>query len=199
MGIEDSIEAIKLINPNGLTFITLTIVSWIDLFTRVAFADIVLDSLRYCQKDKGLNVYAYVIMPSHLHLIVNTENSRGLAPIIQSFKSYTAKQILAALKDKSVLESRKDWLLSHFAHQANLARFNRQHQVWKAGYHPFALYSPKMCRQKLHYIHQNPVSARIVAEPTHYLHSSASNYAYGKGILEVILLEDIWNDIGYVG
>jgi len=81
----------KILQPNRLNFLTLTIVDWIDLFTRATYSEIILDSLRFCQQNKELVVYAYVIMPSHLHLIVSTDHPNGLAPIIQSFKSYTAK------------------------------------------------------------------------------------------------------------
>jgi len=82
----------KILNQNGLNFITFTIVDWIDLFTRSVYCDIILDSLRFCQKEKGLNIYAYVIMPSHIHMIIATDHPDGLSAIIRSFKSYTILQ-----------------------------------------------------------------------------------------------------------
>ena len=69
----------KILDQNGLNFLTLTIVEWIDLFTRPVYSDIVIESLRYCQKEKGLMAFGYVIMPSHLHLIVRTDNTTGLS------------------------------------------------------------------------------------------------------------------------
>ena len=138
-------------------------------------------------------------MPSHVHLILSTDHPDGLAPIIQSFKSYTAKQILALLHDKQNVESRREWLPHHFAFHAKKNKTHSNFQVWKRDNHPIALYTPSVTRQKLDYIHDNPVQARIVAEAEHYLFSSASNYAEKDCLFKVTLLEDIWNDIGFVG
>jgi len=167
----------KILEQNGLNFLTLTVVEWIDLFTRLDYCDILLDSLRFCQKEKGLLIFGYVIMPSHLHIIARTEATTGLSPIIQSLKSFTANQILKYLRDKSKPESRREWLLNHFAFNARKNKNHSQHQVWQRGNHPIALYSPRVIRQKLGYVHDNPVNAKIVAKPEHYLLSSASNYA----------------------
>ncbi len=188
----------KIINQNGLNFLTFTVVEWIDLFTRTFYRNITLESLRFCQQEKELLLHAYVIMPSHIHILASTEATAGLSPIIQSFKAYTARQILNYIKDKSKPESRREWLLNHFAFAARRSRSNSQHQVWQRDNHPIALYSPKVIRQKLEYIHLNPVVAQLVGEPTHYLHSSASNYAHGRGVLDVAILDGIWNDVGYV-
>ncbi len=188
----------KILDQNGLNFLTFTIVEWIDLFTRPVYCDILLDSLRFCQKEKGLLLHAYVIMPSHIHLIASTDEPTGLSSIIQNFKSFTAKQILAYLQDSSRPESRRDWLLNHFAFNARKNRTGRQHQVWQRDNHPIILYSPRVIRQKLGYIHDNPVAAKIVAQPEHYLFSSASNYIDGSGLLDVLILDDIWNDTGYI-
>ena len=78
----------KILDQHGLNFLTFTIVEWIDLFTRPVYSEIILDSLRHCQKEKDLLLYGYVIMPSHIHLIARTEATSGLSAIIQSFKSY---------------------------------------------------------------------------------------------------------------
>ena len=110
----------------------------------------------------------------------------------------TAKQVLKYLQDKSKPESRREWLLNHFAFNARKNKTHSQHQVWQGDNHPIALYSPKVIRQKLGYIHLNPVEAKIVARPEHYLMSSASNYKNGEGLLDVLIMEDIWSDVGYV-
>ena len=188
----------KIYDQQGLNFLTLTIVDWIDLFTRPIYSEIILESLRFCQKEKGLLVFGYVIMPSHLHLILQANADIGLSAIIQSFKSFTAKAILRYVEDKSKIESRRNWLLHHFAANARQNKTKRRHQVWQKGNHPIELYSPKVIRQKLNYIHRNPVVSRIVNEPADYIFSSASNYLTGEGVLDVQLLDDIWNDVGYV-
>ena len=91
----------KILDQNGLNYLTLTIVEWIDLFTRPVYKDIIIDSLKYCQEHKELKIHAYVIMSNHLHLILSTEASAGLSSILRSFKSHTAKQILKYLQDKT--------------------------------------------------------------------------------------------------
>ncbi len=188
----------KILDQHGLNYLTLTIVEWIDLFTRPVYCEIILDSLRFCQKNKGLEIHAYVIMPSHLHLIVSAGSETELSDILQSFKSHTAKQFLKYIQDKSNPESRRAWLINHFKFNARKNKTNSEHQVWQRDNHPIILYSPKVIRQKLGYIHFNPVDAKIVAKPEHYLFSSATNYAMGKGLLDVSLLDDIWNDVGYI-
>ena len=60
----------KILDQHGLNFVTCTVVDWVDVFIRKAYKDIIIESVDYCQKEKGLRVYAYVIMSSHLHLIV---------------------------------------------------------------------------------------------------------------------------------
>ena len=186
----------KILDQNGLNFLTCTVVDWIDLFTRKELADIILDSLQFCQKEKGLIIYGYVLMPSHLHLIVSTEDPKGLSSIIQAFKSFTAKAILKNLQDKTKPESRREWLLRHFSFAARKNKSNSQYQVWQHDNHPIYLYAPKVIRQKLLYIHNNPVVDKIVLNPEDYRRSSASNYATGTGILEVTVMDWIWSDIG---
>ena len=91
-------------------YLTLTIVGWADIFTRKNYKDIIIDSLAYCQKEKGFIIYAYVIMSNHLHLIATAkESSKGLSAILGDFKRHTAKQIIKAIKTQP--ESRREWLL----------------------------------------------------------------------------------------
>ena len=188
----------RILNQKGLNFLTLTIVDWIDLFTRKELAEVIIESLRYCQENKSLVLNAFVLMPSHVHLIARAREETQLSDIIQSFKSYTAKQILAYLKDISNTESRRDWLLNRFQFNARKNKTNSEYQVWQKDNHPVILYSPHVIRQKLNYIHFNPVEAGVVAQPEHYILSSASNYVSGKGILDVEVMDDIWNDTGYI-
>ena len=157
-----------------------------------------LSALKFCQKEKGLLIHAYVIMPSHIHLIVQTANTNGLSPIIQSFKSYTANQILKYIKNKTNVESRRAWLLNQFAFNARKNKTHSRHQVWQRNSHPIILYSPYVIRQKWLYIHNNPVAAKIVDKASNYLYSSASNYTCGNGLFEIDMLDGIWNDVGYV-
>jgi REP element-mobilizing transposase RayT len=65
----------RILDQEGLNIITCTIVGWIDIFTRKCYRDLLLDSLNFCRKEKGLLVFAYVIMSNHIHLIIQTNKS----------------------------------------------------------------------------------------------------------------------------
>jgi len=195
----------RILDQKGLNFITITIVDWIDLFTRKVLSEMIIKNLAHCRNKKGLKIFGYVIMSSHIHLIVRATEEQALSAIIGDFKSYTAKKIIQFLEDKTTKESRKEWLLSHFHNAAILDGKNRNYKIWQKGNRPIELYTPKVIRQKLDYIHQNPVVGGIVSLPEHYLFSSASNYQNAhlsdeqkNNKLEIDFLEGIWNDDGYV-
>lgn len=171
-------------------FVTFTIVGWIDVFSRKACKEIIMDALVYCMKHKGLHVHAYVIMESHLHLVLSADSaSSGLSAIIRDFKKHTAKQIIE-WTSTSDQESRRDWMLLVFRHFGRRNKRNAKFQVWKQDNRPMELFYPKFTAQKVDYIHRNPVAGGIVDRAEDYLHSSARNYA-GRGdyLLEVELLD----------
>ncbi len=84
----------KAIIPDKAYFITITCVNWVDVFTRLNHKYTIVNSLKYCQKNKDLEVFAYCIMPSHLHLICSANKGKMLSDIIRDFKKYTAKQLI---------------------------------------------------------------------------------------------------------
>jgi putative transposase len=98
----------QIINQGNAHFLTLQIVSWVDIFTRKVYKDIIVDALNYCIKHKGLIVYAYVIMSNHLHIITQSDGD-NLSGIIRDFKSFTSKEMLKYIK--SGKESRDKWML----------------------------------------------------------------------------------------
>ena len=187
-------------DQHGLNFVTCTIVGWIDIFSRKNYRDIVLDSLTFCRKEKGLLVFAYVIMTNHLHLILQTDTTShySLSEIIRDFKKFTSYSILNAIQNEP--ESRRDWLMHMFAYYAKYNPNNAHFQLWKQDNHPIALYSEKVIRQKVDYIHTNPVRAGIVNNPDDYIYSSAVNYKTQNrdGIIKIDLLEPWWSNAGRV-
>lgn len=185
----------KITDPEGAYFLTLTTVGWIDVFTRKAYRDILIESLRFCQEQKGLVLFAYVIMSNHLHLIAQAKDA-NLGAVIGDFKKYTARKIIDAIQEPG--ESRREWLLYQLRWFAKQNRKNRStHQLWQSGDHPVIVYSPKVIWQKLDYLHLNPVKEGWVAAPEHYLYSSATNYAGQESLLEVTIL-DLGCTEGYV-
>lgn len=154
-------------------FVTSTVVGWIDVFTRSRYADVLIDSLRYCQQSKNLDVFAYVIMPSHIHLVVRNLDNK-LSGIIRDFKSFTAGRIIQMVKNTKG-ESRKEWLLHMFQYHARFKNQNKKYQFWQKTSYPIELFTPKMIDQKINYIHMNPVAAGLVNQPEYWAYSSASS------------------------
>ena len=173
-------------DQNATHFLTFTVCGWIDLFTRKAYKDVVLESFRFCQHEKGLIINAYVIMSNHIHLIARAKEGFTLSDIVGDFKKFTHRQMIKIIDSEA--ESRRLWMLHQFAYYASRHSKNENYQIWTNSSHPEALYSSEMTMSKLHYTNYNPVRAGWVAEPEHYLYSSAINYAGGKGLIEVDLL-----------
>lgn len=162
-------------------YVTFQVVRWVDIFTRKTYRDIVIDSLRFCQQTKGLEIYAYVIMSNHIHLLIRS-NCNKLSDTIREFKSYTAKQILSSINNEP--ESRRDWMLNIFEFAAKQHKRNSKYQVWTHENHAELIYSKEFITQKINYIHANPVRAGIVVNAEDYVYSSASNFAGKDGLID---------------
>jgi putative transposase len=168
-------------------YVTFRVVYWVDIFSRKIYRDIFIDSLKFCQKEKGLNVYAYVIMTNHIHLILSSPGG-NLSNIIRDLKSYTAKTIIEAADVNT--ESRRKWMRALFNFAGKKNKRNTEFQFWRQDNHPVELITKAFTEEKLNYIHNNPVQAGFVSKPEDWIYSSASNYAAGiENILEVILIE----------
>ena len=88
-------EKYKVIDSAVPTFITITIVDWVDLFVRPIYCNILDESLHYCISEKGLSLHAYVYMSSHIHLIVTAFDGE-LQNVIRDFKKFTSKKLIEA-------------------------------------------------------------------------------------------------------
>jgi REP element-mobilizing transposase RayT len=147
-----------------------------------------MESLRYCQQHKGLDLYAYCIMTSHVHLIIGRRGNGTLEGIIRDIKKYTSVKIVEAVKDNPQ-ESRKDLLMWLFERTGRYNPNNKIYQFWEQHSHPIELNTNIMLEQRLEYIHNNPVEAGIVLSPEDYLYSSALNYAgLPEKLIDVILI-----------
>lgn len=170
-------------DQEALHYLTLQIVHWVDIFSRKIYRDIIIDSLRYCQQNKGLEIYAYVIMSNHIHLLVRSKKS-NLSDVIRDFKRHTSKKIIETIDLEQ--ESRREWMLMIFRYAARKYKRNNEYQVWTHENHAEEIYSNKFIEQKTLYIHQNPVRSGIVEKPEDYLYSSARNYAEMDYLIDVI-------------
>lgn len=172
--------------PNRAYFITITTVNWVDLFTRLEQRQMIIDSLKFCTSQKGLEIYAYCLMPSHLHMLCRASDNLYLSDIIRDFKKFTSKKAIELIYNQP--ESRRNWLLEMFRSNCSHLTRNQTHKVWQNGYQAILVESEKFVYQKLEYIHNNPVKDGIVEYPEEYLFSSARNYADKESMLEVCVL-----------
>ena len=170
---------------SAVYFLTLRVVNWVDVFTRREYRDIIIENLQYCQQNKGLVIFAYVIMSNHIHLLIQSKND-NLSSIIRDFKGYTSKVILKQIE--TGVESRKEWMLHNFKEAAVKHERNTTYQFWAHANHAEEIFSNKFIEQKLDYIHNNPVKAGIVYQPQDYIYSSARNYAGLDFILKVEII-----------
>ena len=164
-------------DQHGMYFITSTVHQWVDVFTRKDYIDILLDSLRFCQQEKGLKIYGWVVMTNHIHLIVQSDKV-PLSDIIRDFKKFTATTITKAIANNPK-ESRKRWLLW-------LLKKDDKIWFWEEGYHGEEIFSKSFFESKMRYIHLNPVRAGLVEKEEEYLYSSCRDlYGVRKGLLEL--------------
>jgi len=168
-------------------YLTMTVVGWADVFTRPVYKDAIIASLNYCIEKKGLNVYAYVLMTNHLHLLVNSDEPILLKDTIRDFKRHTSKLLIQLIKNEP--ESRREWLLSLFGIAGVLDTKNKSFKFWQNGNHAIEIYSEKFVWDKINYIHNNPVKAKLVRKPEDWIYSSASNYMDEESVLKVHCLQ----------
>ena len=149
-------------------------------------------ALLWKYKNKyNAKIYAYCLMSNHIHLLAQSEKG-DLSDIIRDFKNHTSKKFLEIVSDN--IESRSDWMKIVFEYHGKYK--NKQtNQVWTHENHAEHIYSDKFIKQKINYIHENPVRAGIVEKPEEYLCSSARNYAELDSVLDVIRIDYKWNTV----
>jgi putative transposase len=167
-------------------FISFATVYWIDALTRPVYKDIVVDSIKYCIENKGLIVYAWVIMSSHVHMIIGT-NKNPMENIVRDLKRHTSKALLKAISENPV-ESRREWMLFMFERAGRKNSNNSKYQFWQQHNHPIELDNNTVMDQRLDYLHNNPVEEGYVYELHEYVYSSAIDYSGGKGLINVVLM-----------
>jgi REP element-mobilizing transposase RayT len=158
-------------------FMTCTVIEWLPVFTRPETVNILLDCWQYQRQNMGLKLYGYVILENHLHFIAQAPD---LNKCVSSFKSYTARQIIDHLEAQHV-----EYLLKRFRLARLAQRTDRNYQFWQEGVHAELVFNETIMRQKLDYIHYNPVKRGYVALPEHWRYSSAGFYAGLDGLIEI--------------
>jgi len=166
--------------PDKPHFMTCTVMEWLPVFTRPEVVQIILDCWQFQQQEKGLKLYGYVILENHLHFIAQAPN---LNKCMQEFKSFTAREIIDHLKNKGVKQLLTRLRFAKCAHKTD-----REYQFWQEGVHAEMAFSDDIMREKLTYIHNNPVKRGYVDKAEHWRYSSARNYEAQTGLIEI----DTW-------
>ncbi|MEX2478982.1 MAG: transposase [Gracilimonas sp.] len=176
----------KFHNQTQAYFVSFSVINWIDVFIRPVYNNILIDSFKFCQDNKGLIIYAWCIMPSHVHLIMGTSQN-PMQSILRDFKSFTSRKLKEEIHDYPK-ESRKNWMTWMMKRAGVNNSNNIDWQFWQQHNHPIELFTAEMINQKLEYLHFNPVKAGFVIHPQDWKYSSAKDYYGGKGILDVEII-----------
>jgi len=130
------------------------------------YKDVVTSSLEYLSNTGKIDVYAFVIIPNHIHLIWKTNELNGKETAQGSFLKYTAHEFRKMLRREDKLDSYK------------VDAENKEHEFWQRDSLAIHLYSREVAFQKLKYIHNNPLAEhwRLAKDPTEYKYSSARYY-----------------------
>ena len=142
----------KIIPEVSHYFVTTTVVSWQFIFTSIPYCEIIIESLKHCILKKGLHLHAHVIMLNHAHYMISAEEPERLSGIMRDFNTHTSREITRLLR-----EDRRLSILSVFRRAAILDGRRNNYKVWQEGFHPISLETDHLTRQKLGYIHNNPV------------------------------------------
>lgn len=162
-------------------FFTATIRQWKPLLKESFYCNVILDSLQYLSSKELADVFAFVIMPNHIHLIWRTNKLNGKETVQGSFLKFTAHRF------KQLLLQTQPSVLNGFAVEAK----NKKYEFWQRDSLAVHLYTPEVAYQKLEYIHLNPLAEhwQLATDPSDYFYSSASFYE--KDELRFPFLKDL--------
>ncbi len=124
------------------------------------------------------------------HFVFRSKNEDP-SGLLRDFKKHTSKKVVNAIRE-NVHESRKEWLLALFEKAARPKTNVQLYQLWQHHNKPVELWGTAAIRQKIAYIHNNPVEAGFVTEPVDWKYSSARNFQEDRTILEI-------DDVGFLG
>lgn len=160
------------IEQGEIYFWTATINKWQHLLKGDVYKNIIISSLKYLSYAGKIDVFAFVIMPNHIHLIWRINNQNGKETTQGSFLKYTAHEF------KKLINSGKGTVkLSDYAVEAS----NKSYEFWQRDSLSVHLYSRDVAYQKMDYIHLNPLAEywQLAKEPCDYQYSSAKFYEMG--------------------
>jgi len=173
----------KFHDNDKLYFISFATVHWIDVFVREEYMEIIIESWKHCQEKKGLEIYGWCIMPSHVHMIIGSKKNK-LEDIIRDMKKHTSLELKTAIKNNN-FESRKEWIIWMMERAGKKNGNNKDWQFWQQHNKPIEIKDQEMFDKTLDYMHQNPVLAGFVNKPEDWKYSSARDFCGIKGLVEL--------------
>ena len=152
-------------------FWTATINAWNKLLINDEVKEIIISSLKYLYAKNKIEVYAFVIMPDHVHLAWQMLEMNGKEMPHTSFLKFTAHSF------KKYLKTNKPEVLKFFAVEAE----NKEYEFWQRDSLAFELTKKETILQKIDYIHYNPTAEKwkLCIDPVDYYYSSAKYYESG--------------------
>ncbi|HEX37433.1 MAG TPA: transposase [Candidatus Cloacimonetes bacterium] len=160
-------------NDENCFFVTTTVINHLNVFSSPNACEILIKNIKYYQEKYHFQILAYVIMPSHFHWIITTDNEFGtISDIMRDLKKYSAWDIMDFIQ-----KSDENKFMKYFEGAGEKYK-GQKRKFWQERFDDVILKSRKFFLQKLNYIHNNPVKAGIVDNPEDYTYSSARNYKY---------------------
>ncbi len=179
-------ERYRFHSDGTLFYITFSVVDWLPVFVSEAACKIIVDSLNYCHRHKGLRTNAYVIMPTHMHAICFHESfaAKELERVLTDFRKFTGRELL-------------DYCLKHAPASftdvfRKAAGEDRERRFWQPSRHPVQIENEKFWQAKLDYLHANPCRKGLVNQPEYWRFSSAGYWLSGGTIASEVLLTPIY-------
>jgi putative transposase len=164
-------------------FITTTVVGHAKVFTNDLYCDILINNIKFYQNKYGFSIISYVIMPTHFHWIVSSdEHCRAtISDIMRDIKKYSAWDLMKALEKDTLKKG-----LSKLFSKSSIGYETQERKFWMKRFHDEGILNRGMLATKMQYIHYNPVKAGMCNNPEDYKYSSARNYLFDdQSVLKV--------------
>lgn len=136
-----------------------------------------------------MKIYAWCIMTNHVHLVFSVSEPFKPELVLGDIKRFSSKKLKEAIINNPK-ESRKEWMMKQFKEAGLRTSNTNDFQFWQHNNKPIELWSNNVIRQKVDYIHNNPVEAGQVVYAKDYLYSSAIDYSGEQGLLKNVEVID---------
>ena len=151
-------------------YITSVVYNRLPIFVQPSFIIPLIDSFNFYRYQYSFKLLGFVIMPDHIHLLIWPEHDEKVSDFMRDFKRFTSGRITRQAR----LEGKAEWLKAF--EQAGNETDRAEYKVWQDSFWEQTIFSDKFLREKLNYIHANPIRAGLVEDPAAYAYSSYRNY-----------------------